>query len=86
MESLLPIGIAAISIGLTYVMCTRPMRRGTHCVMMSGKNDARALSGGLGEPAEIERLRREVAMLRRDVSHDRAGGHPTWRQMYERPV
>lgn len=67
MDSLLPIGVAAASIGLTYVMCIRPMRRG-NCKMTPGIKDADEFVGGVDEAAEIERLRAEVAALRGGVS------------------
>lgn len=73
MDSLLPIGVAAASIGLTYIMCIRPMRRG-HCAMMPASEDA---CDSPEDVAEIARLRAEIATLRQEPSHDPAGRHPT---------
>lgn len=59
MDWLLPAGVAAAAIGLTYVFCIRPMRRG-HCAMMPA-TDAEESE----RATEIARLRAEVAELRR---------------------
>ena len=63
MELLLPGGVAVASIGLTYVMCIRPMRRG-HCAMMPEHGE----SGSNADEAEIAALRAEIAGLRHDSS------------------
>jgi len=62
MESLVPALIAAAAIGLTYVICIRPMRRG-HCAMMPPQHSDAA---DAERAAEIDQLRAEVAGLRRD--------------------
>lgn len=62
MESLFPALVAAAAIGLTYFMCIRPMRRG-HCAMMPQQYSDAA---DAEHAAEIDRLRAEVAGLRRD--------------------
>ena len=71
MESLLPVLVAAAAIGLMYVMCIRPMRRG-QCGMTpqqpAGEADAK-------REAEAARLRAEIAELRRtQESSPSAGG------------
>ena len=58
--------VAAASIGLTYLFCIRPMRRG-HC----GPGSA----SGQTDPAdrraeEIARLRTEIDQLNRDLQND----------------
>ncbi len=74
MDSLLPIGVAAASIGLTYIMCIRPMRRG-HCAMMPPASEEAC--DNPEEVAEIARLRADIAALRPEPRHDSAGRHPT---------
>ena len=59
MDSLLPVGVAVVSLGLTYFMCIRPMRRGHG--MMPGTKDSYEIGGSREESAEIARLRTEVA-------------------------
>ena len=62
MESLFPALVAAAAMGLTYFVCIRPMRR-RHCAVMPQQHsDAADAERG----AEIDRLRAEVAGLRRD--------------------
>jgi len=60
MEVLVPGGIAAASLALTYFVCLRPMRT-RHCMMMPAQSTA----GEDAEHAEIAGLRAEVAELRR---------------------
>ncbi len=76
MESLLPLGVAAASIGLTYVMCIRPMRHG-HCMMMPGTKADGEITSSPDDSAEIELLRGEIAALRGGPRHDAAGNPPT---------
>lgn len=59
METLLPVGVAAAALVLTYFICIRPMRRG-HCMMMPRSQPVEnpAVSG------EIAQLRAEIAALR----------------------
>ncbi len=60
METLLPVGVAATAIVLTYFTCIRPMRRG-HCTMTPRSQEPvenPAVSG------EIAQLRAEIATLR----------------------
>lgn len=68
MESLLPAGIAAAAIGLTYFMCIRPMRRG-HCAMTPQQSDASD-----AKRIEIDQLRAEIAELRRGQASQEAEG------------
>lgn len=62
MESLLPALVATAAIGLTYFMCIRPMRRG-HCAMMPQQHSD---SADAERADEIDRLRAEIAGLRRE--------------------
>lgn len=62
MESLLPALVAVAAIGLTYVVCIRPMRR-SRCAAMPQQHSEAA---DAERAAEIDRLRAEVAELRRD--------------------
>lgn len=59
MQWLVPAGIAAGSLALTYIVCLRPMRRG-HCMLatVSSSDDDGA------NREEIARLRSEVKELR----------------------
>lgn len=58
METLLPVGVAAAALVLTYFTCIRPMRRG-HCMPRSLEPvEDPAVSG------EIAQLRAEIAALR----------------------
>lgn len=72
METLLPVGVAAAALVLTYFVCIRPMRRG-HCMMMPRSQapvENPAVSG------EIAQLRAEVAALR-DENVDNATADPS---------
>ena len=55
MDWILPTGIAAASLALTYVFCLRPMRNG-HCGMMP--------AGAGRRDTDVQRLRAEIAELR----------------------
>lgn len=77
MEWLVPAGIAAGSLALTYFLCLRPMRRG-HCMLMADtcENDEDA------ERAEIARLRAEIAEINglrgtSAVAQDSSGSRPS---------
>lgn len=71
METYVPLGIAVVSIVLTYFVCIRPMRRG-HCMTMSMNRQPAETDDSL---REITELRAEVAALRgepvADVVHER---------------
>lgn len=62
MESLFPALVAAAAMGLTYFVCIRPIRR-QHCAVMPQQHIEAA---DAERAAEIDRLRAEVAELRRD--------------------
>jgi len=62
MELLVPALVAAAAIGFTYFFCIRPMREG-HCGM-----GGRSQSAPKADAEELQRLRDEVAALRRETS------------------
>ncbi len=76
-EWLLPVGVAATALVLTYLMCLRPMRRG-HCPAAGVHAHAathRHSRGGNDElDGALERARAEVARLQ--ARHDRQAHLP----------
>lgn len=58
-ESLVPGMVAAAAVGLTYLLCIRPMRHG-HCHRVRSHL-------GTEHAEEIEQLRGEIARLQRDL-------------------
>ncbi len=74
METLLPVGVAAAALVLTYFTCIRPMRRG-HCMMMPRSQEPVENPAVSGEIAE---LRAEIAALRgENVDNATADPSPT---------
>lgn len=70
MESLLPVVVAVAALGLMYLMCIRPMRRG-HCGMMPQQH---ASDIDTQREDEIVRLRAEIAELRQSQEASHAAG------------
>ncbi|GAB3668675.1 hypothetical protein GCM10027596_39820 [Nocardioides korecus] len=60
METLLPVGVTAAALVLTYFTCLRPMRRG-HCMMMPSRHES---VENCAVSDEAARLRAEIAALR----------------------
>ncbi|WP_020389677.1 hypothetical protein [Kribbella catacumbae] len=63
MSTWLALAVPLAAIGLTYVFCIRPMRRG-HCHMGGSAKDQAA---ELKRREEIDQLRTEIAQARRDL-------------------
>ncbi len=72
-ELIVPGLVAAAALTFTYLFCIRPMRNGGHCGMpgMSHPTDCSESD----TDAEIQRLRADVAALRRDLSIDESASN-----------
>ncbi len=73
METLLPVGVAATALVLTYFTCIRPMRRG-HCTMTPR---SQKLTENPAVSEEIAQLRAEIATMRADYVVDAAAADPS---------
>jgi hypothetical protein len=73
-ELVLPALVAAAALTFTYLFCIGPMRKGRHCGM-----PGMSRPGGLSDTdaAEIQRLRAEVAGLRREQSIEAPESSPS---------
>jgi len=65
-ELLIPGLVAAAALTFTYLFCIRPMRNGGYCGM-PGMSQPKSCCDTDAD-AEVQRLRAEVARLRRDLS------------------
>ncbi len=65
-ELLVPGLVAAAALTFTYLFCIRPMRNGGQCAM-PGMSHPKSCCDTDAD-AEIQRLRAEVAAMRRDLS------------------
>jgi hypothetical protein len=63
MSTWFALAVLIAAIGLTYLFCVRPMRRG-HCGMGGSTTD---IAGESKRREEIARLRAEIAQARRDL-------------------
>ncbi len=63
---ILPGLLAAAAVTLTYLFCIRPMRNGGHCAMPGMSKSTNCSVAG--DDDEIQRLRADVATLRRDLN------------------
>lgn len=65
-ELIVPGLVAAAAVTLTYLFCVRPMRNGAHCAMPGMSKSTNCSDAGDNE--EIQRLRADLATLRRDLN------------------
>jgi hypothetical protein len=63
MSTWLALAVLAAAIGLTYLFCVRPMRRGQCGLAGSATTQA----GKVKRRDEIDQLREEIAQVRRDL-------------------
>lgn len=72
-DLIIPGLVAAAALTFTYLFCIRPMRNGGHCGM-PGISQTKSCCDTDAD-AEVQRLRAEVAGLRRDLSIDESASN-----------